>query len=100
MSRRITVAAAQLGPVQMAEPRAVAVERMVRLMVAAHRRGAALVVFPVGQSARGIGGGGGIRTDGALSRTHAFQACALSCSAIPPCQATENSSSDAPRKPS
>ena len=28
MSRNITVAAAQLGPIQMAEPRSVAVERM------------------------------------------------------------------------
>ena len=30
------------------------------------------------------GGGSGIRTHGTLSRTHAFQACALSRSAIPP----------------
>jgi predicted amidohydrolase len=46
MSRSITVAAAQLGPIQMAEPRSVAVERMVRLMELAHRRGVELVVFP------------------------------------------------------
>jgi len=46
MSRSITVAAAQLGPIQMAEPRSVAVERMVRLMERAHRRGVELVVFP------------------------------------------------------
>jgi predicted amidohydrolase len=46
MSRTITVAAAQLGPIQKAEPRAVAVERMVRLMERAHRRGVELVVFP------------------------------------------------------
>ena len=46
MSRSITVAAAQLGPIQMAEPRSVAVERMVRLMQRAHRRGVELVVFP------------------------------------------------------
>ncbi len=47
MTRRsITVAAAQLGPIQLAEPRAVAVERMVRLIEWAHRRGAELVVFP------------------------------------------------------
>src|SRR6202000_2294393 len=46
MSRNITVAAAQLGPIQMAEPRSVAVERMVRLMARAHRRGVELVVFP------------------------------------------------------
>ncbi len=46
MSRNITVAAAQLGPIQLAEPRSVAVERMVRLMERAHRRGVELVVFP------------------------------------------------------
>lgn len=46
MSRSITVAAAQLGPIQKAEPRSVAVERMVRLMERAHRRGVELVVFP------------------------------------------------------
>lgn len=46
MSRNITVAAAQLGPIQMAEPRSLAVERMVRLMERAHRRGVELVVFP------------------------------------------------------
>ena len=46
MSRIITVAAAQLGPIQKADPRAVAVERMVRLMEHAHRRGVKLVVFP------------------------------------------------------
>jgi N-carbamoyl-D-amino-acid hydrolase len=46
MSPSITVAAAQLGPIQKAEPRSVAVERMVRLMEHAHRRGVELVVFP------------------------------------------------------
>jgi predicted amidohydrolase len=47
MTRRsITVAAAQLGPIQRAEPRGVAVERMVRLLEHAHRRGVELVVFP------------------------------------------------------
>jgi predicted amidohydrolase len=46
MSRIITVAAAQLGPIQQAEPRAVAVARMVRLLERAHRRGVELVVFP------------------------------------------------------
>src|SRR6201995_5877313 len=46
MSRNITVAAAQLGPIQMAEPRSVAIERMVRLMERAHQRGVELVVFP------------------------------------------------------
>ncbi|HEY8289663.1 MAG TPA: N-carbamoyl-D-amino-acid hydrolase [Acetobacteraceae bacterium] len=44
--RMITVAAAQLGPIQQAEPRSVAVARMVRLMERAHKRGVALVVFP------------------------------------------------------
>ncbi|MDE2580353.1 MAG: N-carbamoyl-D-amino-acid hydrolase [Rhodospirillales bacterium] len=43
---RLTVAAAQLGPIQKAEPREVAVARMVRLMERAHHRGVELVVFP------------------------------------------------------
>ena len=46
MSRKLTVAAAQLGPIQRAEPRASAVARMVRLMERAHVRGVELVVFP------------------------------------------------------
>jgi N-carbamoyl-D-amino-acid hydrolase len=46
LSRIITVAAAQLGPIQKAEPRSVAVARMVRLMERAHKRGVQLVVFP------------------------------------------------------
>jgi predicted amidohydrolase len=47
MTRRsITVGAAQLGPIQLAEPRDVAVGRMVRLIEQAHRRGVELVVFP------------------------------------------------------
>jgi len=46
MSRRLTVAAAQLGPIQKDEGREVAVGRMVRLMEAAHRRGVEVVVFP------------------------------------------------------
>jgi predicted amidohydrolase len=46
LSRIITVAAAQLGPIQQAEPRASAMARMVRLLERAHRRGAELVVFP------------------------------------------------------
>jgi len=45
-TRRITVAAAQLGPIQRAEPRSVAVARMIRLLEQAHRRGVELVVFP------------------------------------------------------
>lgn len=46
MARIITVAAAQLGPIQKAEPRSSAVNRMVRLMERAHKRGAEFVVFP------------------------------------------------------
>ena len=46
MSRIITVAAAQLGPIQQAEPRSVAVARMVRLLERAHQRGVELIVFP------------------------------------------------------
>lgn len=46
MTRRLTLAAAQLGPIQKAEGREVAVGRMVRLMETAHRRGAEVVVFP------------------------------------------------------
>jgi predicted amidohydrolase len=45
-NRTITVAAAQLGPIQRAEPRSVAVERMIRLLERAHHRGVELVVFP------------------------------------------------------
>jgi N-carbamoyl-D-amino-acid hydrolase len=44
--RNITVAAAQLGPIQRAEPRSVAVGRMIRLMERAHKRGVELIVFP------------------------------------------------------
>ena len=44
--RTITAAAAQLGPIQRAEGREVAVARMVRLMERAHARGVQLVVFP------------------------------------------------------
>ena len=46
MPRTVTLAAAQLGPIQKAEGRDVAVGRMVRLMERAHRRGAEVVVFP------------------------------------------------------
>ena len=46
MARRLVAAAGQLGPIQQAEPRSVAVERMVRLMERAHARGVELVVFP------------------------------------------------------
>ena len=44
--RRLVLAAAQLGPIQKAEGRDVAVGRMLRLMETAHRRGAEVVVFP------------------------------------------------------
>ena len=46
MARVLTLAAAQLGPIQRAEGRDEAVGRMVRLMERAHRRGAEAVVFP------------------------------------------------------
>jgi predicted amidohydrolase len=46
MSNVITVAAAQLGPIQKAEGRDVVVARMVRLLERAHQRGAQVVVFP------------------------------------------------------
>ncbi len=46
MSRILTVGAAQLGPIQLAEPRSEAVGRMIRLMERAHARGVELVVFP------------------------------------------------------
>jgi predicted amidohydrolase len=46
MSRRLVIAAAQLGPIQKAEGRDVAVARMVALMEKAARRGAEVVVFP------------------------------------------------------
>jgi predicted amidohydrolase len=46
MPRLITVAAAQLGPIQKSESRAVAVDRMVRLIERAHKRGVEFVVFP------------------------------------------------------
>ena len=46
MPRIVTVAAAQLGPIQRAEPRSAAVGRMVRLMERAHARGVQVVVFP------------------------------------------------------
>jgi predicted amidohydrolase len=46
MSRRLTVAAAQLGPVNRDHTRADVVERLVALLHDAHRMGARLVVFP------------------------------------------------------
>jgi predicted amidohydrolase len=46
MPRLLTLAAAQLGPIQKAEGRDVVVGRMLRLMERAHQRGAEVVVFP------------------------------------------------------
>lgn len=46
MTRSLVLAAAQLGPIQKAEGRDVAVGRIVRLMEKAHRMGAQVVVFP------------------------------------------------------
>ena len=46
MPRILTVAAAQLGPIQKAEGREIAVDRMIRLLERAHARGVELVVFP------------------------------------------------------
>ena len=46
MTRLLTVAAAQLGPIQLAEPRAAVIERMVRLVERAQHRGVQVMVFP------------------------------------------------------
>jgi predicted amidohydrolase len=46
MARRITVGAAQLGAIQKADSRKVAVDRMLALMAEGQRRGVELVVFP------------------------------------------------------
>ena len=46
MSRIVTVAAAQLGPIARDEPRPSVVQRMIRLMREAAARGADLVVYP------------------------------------------------------
>jgi hypothetical protein len=46
LSRRLVVAAAQLGPIARDEPRDAVVERLLELLHAAHRRGAELVVYP------------------------------------------------------
>ncbi|MCZ8147387.1 MAG: N-carbamoyl-D-amino-acid hydrolase, partial [Roseomonas sp.] len=45
-SRRLVLAAAQMGPIQKAEGRDVVVARMVALMEKVARRGAEVVVFP------------------------------------------------------
>jgi N-carbamoyl-D-amino-acid hydrolase len=46
MTRRLTVAAAQLGPIGRDDPRPAVVERLVALLHGAHARGASLVVYP------------------------------------------------------
>jgi predicted amidohydrolase len=46
MPRIITVAAAQLGPLQLSDTREVAIQRMIRLLERARVRGVELVVFP------------------------------------------------------
>lgn len=46
MSRQLTVAAAQLGPIARDEPRASAVGRLCKMMRDAHASGAGFVVFP------------------------------------------------------
>ena len=46
MSRVITAAAGQLGPIQRSEGREVAVGRMLELMKEAHAKGATFIVFP------------------------------------------------------
>jgi len=44
--RIVTVAAAQMGPIQRAEPRQAVVARLMALLEAAHARGADLIVYP------------------------------------------------------
>ena len=46
MPRKITVGAAQLGPIQRADSRKVVVQRLISLLEKAHARGCDLVVFP------------------------------------------------------
>lgn len=46
MTRLLTVAAAQLGPIQRDHTRAQVVDRLIALLHAAHRHGAELVVYP------------------------------------------------------
>ena len=46
MSRILTVAAAQLGPIQKAEGRDIVVARMIALMDEAKAKGAGLIVYP------------------------------------------------------
>ena len=46
MSRQLTVAAAQMGPVQRADTRSQVVDRLIAMLNQAHEAGATLVVFP------------------------------------------------------
>jgi predicted amidohydrolase len=46
VSRRVTVAAAQLGPIGRDEPRGAVVDRLLAMLHDAHARGAELVVYP------------------------------------------------------
>lgn len=46
MAHRLILGAAQLGPIQRADDRKVAVDRMLALMADGHRRGVELIVFP------------------------------------------------------
>jgi len=46
MSRHLKIAAAQLGPIHLADTREVVVKRLVALMREAHAQGARLIVFP------------------------------------------------------
>ena len=46
MSRIVTIAAAQMGPIQKADSRAAVVERMCALLEKAHAEGAQFIVFP------------------------------------------------------
>jgi hypothetical protein len=62
---------------------------------AAVRPGTASLI--IGSDKPPSGGESGIRTHGTLSRTHAFQACALSRSAISPWQAGRDPYPDPPR---
>ena len=46
MSRQLTVAAAQMGPVQRADTRSEVIDRLIAMLHRAHEAGATLVVFP------------------------------------------------------
>src|SRR5437762_7954897 len=46
MSRHLKIAAAQLGPIQLADPREAVIKRLIALMREAHGQGARFIVFP------------------------------------------------------